>query len=110
MFFSHGSNHQKDVCTLINIQIDNYHHDSEGRIVLINASLKSVNLSICNIYAPNNIIDQQKFAQIVEELLMSKALISNLIIGGDWNVTLHAIDKKGGIRWQPTAYRNQIIR
>ena len=66
-------------------------------------------MSICNFYTPNNPIDQQKFAQIVKELLMSKALISNLIIGGDWNVTLHATEKKGGIQWKPTAYRNQII-
>ncbi|KAL9983775.1 hypothetical protein ACROYT_G006002 [Oculina patagonica] len=29
--------------------------------------------------------------------------------GGDWNVSLQAIDKQGGIHWRPTAYRHQII-
>jgi len=40
---------------------------------------------------------------------MSHPEISNLIVAGDWNVTLQAIDKKGGIHWRPTLYRNNII-
>ena len=39
---------------------------------------------------------------------MSKSSLSHVIIGGDWNVTLQAIDKQGGIQWKPTAYRYQI--
>jgi len=70
---------------------------------------KTVNLSICNIYTPNNLSCQLKFAVTVKELLMSRTSLTNLIIGGDWNVTLEAIDKKGGIQWKPTACRNQII-
>jgi len=65
-------------------------------------------LFICNIYAPNVPTDQQKFAQTLKELLMSKSSLSHVIIGGDWNVTLQAIDKRGGIQWKPTAYRYQI--
>jgi len=37
-------------------------------------------------------------AENLTEMLISKADISNLIIGGDWNVTLEAVDKKGGIQ------------
>lgn len=66
-------------------------------------------MSICNIYAPNVLVGQQKFAQTLKESLMSKSTLSNLIIGGDWNATLQTIDKKGGIQWKPTAYRRQII-
>ena len=30
-------------------------------------------------------------------------------MGGDWNATLESIDKKGGVQWKPTAYRDLII-
>ena len=30
-------------------------------------------------------------------------------MGGDWNVTLQASDKKGGIPWRPTLYRDKLI-
>ena len=31
---------------------------------------------------------------------------ANLVIGGDWNVALHAIDKKGGAMWKQNRYRD----
>ena len=34
---------------------------------------------------------------------------TQLIIGGDWNATLECIDKRGGTRCKPTAYRTGII-
>ena len=37
------------------------------------------------------------------------ANISELILGGDWNAALEAIDKSGGIPWRPTAYREQVL-
>ena len=40
---------------------------------------------------------------------MSHTEISNLIVGGDWNFTLQAIDKKGGIPWRPTIYRDNLM-
>ena len=52
---------------------------------------------------------QGKFLQILNEFMTSNLNISQLIIGGDWNTTLECIDKKGGTRWKPTAYRNGII-
>ena len=35
--------------------------------------------------------------------------VDKLIIGGDWNVTLGCIDKKGGAKWVPSAYRDKVI-
>ena len=40
---------------------------------------------------------------------MSHTEISNLIVGGDWNVTLQAIDKKSGTPWRPTLYRDKLV-
>ena len=77
--------------------------------MLINAPFKEFKFTLCNIYAPNNIALQKTFIETLGEILISKADISNVIVGGDWNATLESIDKKGGVQWKPTAYRDQII-
>ena len=41
--------------------------------------------------------------------LCSNANISELILGGDWNVTLEAMDKSSGIPWRSTTYRDQVF-
>ena len=30
-------------------------------------------------------------------------------MGGDWNVALQAMDKKGGLPWRPTLYRDKLV-
>ena len=113
IFFSHGSNHSKGVCILVNpsivVNVENSYKDIDGRIIAIDVTCSGVNLSICNVYAPTSCQSQGKFLQILNEFMTSNLNITQLIIGGDWNATLECIDKKGGTRWKPTAYRNGII-
>ena len=113
VFFSHGSNHSKGVCILVNpsiaVNVENSYKDIDGRIIAIDVICNGVNLSICNVYAPTSCQSQGKFLQILNEFMTSNLNITQLIIGGDWNATLECIDKKGGTRWKPTAYRNGII-
>ena len=40
---------------------------------------------------------------------MSNTDVENLIIGGDWNISLHAIDKKGGNPWKLTLSRDLLM-
>ena len=40
--------------------------------------------------------------------MVSNTDTGSLIIGGDWNVTLEAVDKKGGVPWKPTIYRDKV--
>ena len=112
IFFSHGYNHQKGVAILINplfeITLENSWEDEDGRIVLINAYFNTFKFSLCNIYASNNTALQKAFIDNLTEILISKADISNLITAGDWNVTLDAVDKKGGIQWKPSVYRDLL--
>ena len=112
IFFSHGSNHQKGVAILMNplfeITLENSWEDEDGRIVLINAYFNTFKFSLCNIYAPNNTALQKAFVENLTEILISNADISNLISVGDWNVTLEAVDKKGGIQWKPSVYRDLL--
>ena len=77
--------------------------------MLIKASFKEFKFTLCNIYAPNNSVLQKIFIETLGEILISKADISNLIVGGDWNAALESIDKRGGVQWKPTAYRDLII-
>ena len=112
VFFSHGSNHSKGVCILVNpsiVNVENSYKDIDGRIIAIDVICNGVNLSICSVYAPTSCQSQGKFLQILNEFMTSNLNITQLIIGGDWNATLECIDKKGGTRWKPTAYRNGII-
>ncbi|KAL9961429.1 hypothetical protein ACROYT_G030367 [Oculina patagonica] len=91
----------------LNVQVTG--KDLDGRIVSINLIYNSAKISICNIYAPNDSQQQQKFLLTLNRYLMSHTEISNLIVGGDWNVTLQACYKKGGIPWRPTSYRDKLI-
>ena len=114
MLFSHGTNRQKGVCILLNpsacnLLIESQYFDVDGRIVLVNISFNSTKVSLCNIYAPNNLELQLRFISTLNEFLCSNANISELILGGDWNVALEAVDKSGGIPWRPTAYREQVL-
>lgn len=86
---------------MFEITLENSWEDEDGRIVLINAYFNTFKFSLCNIYAPNNTALQKAFIENLTEILISKADISNLITVGDWNVTLEAVDKKGGIQWKP---------
>ena len=67
IFFSHGTNHSKGVCILINpaihCQVDYCYSNNSGRIVLITITLGSQKLTLCNIYAPTNQTNQLEFMQ-----------------------------------------------
>ena len=113
IFFSHGSTHSRGVCILINpsfsYTVESLNRDQNGRIISINLSSGSANISLCNIYAPNDLQQQLAFLVHLNNFLITNVDIGNLIVGGDWNVTLEAVDKKGGSQWKPTTYRNQLI-
>ena len=55
---------------------------------------------------------------VVNKLISSNLLLkknisltnsSNLIIAGDWNITLNPIDKRGGLPLKETKYRNSLV-
>ena len=89
--------------------IESLNRDQNGRIISINLSSGSANTSLCNIYAPNDLQQQLAFLRTLNNFLITNVDTANLIVGGDWNVTLEAVDKKGGSQWKPTSYRNQLI-
>ena len=108
IFFSHGTNHSKGVCTLINpsvnYQIDYSYANTSGRIILVTIVLGSQKISLCNIYAPNNQSNQFEFMQELNNCIIDKTELTALIVGGDWNCTLSRKDKIGGTPWKSSNY------
>ena len=54
VFFSHGSNHAKGVCIVVNpsmivVNVENSYKDIDGRVIAIDVICNGVNLSICNV-------------------------------------------------------------
>ena len=111
--FSHGSCHSRGVCILIypkvKGKIELLFQDNSGRIVLITSEINGLKVSLCNIYAQNNSVDQLRFLQELYCCLMDKADITTLIVGGDWNCALTKKDKSGGAPWKPATYCNSLL-
>ena len=112
IFFSHGTKHSKSVCILIHPSVQdkiNYSFsDKSGRILLITIVINSLILSLCNIYAPNNLGERLEFLQELNNCLIDKSELTTLIVGGVWNCTLSKNDKSGGKPWKATNYRNLV--
>ena len=107
ILYSHGTNQKKGVCILISPQFNGFQMEyscsnSEGQIILANININCVQISLCNSFAPNNLQVQNTFVKDLNQFLLSNANVSWLIVGGDWNVALGTIHKKGGIPWRPT--------
>ena len=106
MFLSHGTTHCTRVSILLHPTMQNraeYSFSNKSRrTVLITIDLKALKLSLCNIYAPNSQTEQLEFLQDLNNCLMDKSEISNLVFGGDSNCTLSKKNKIGGSIWRPT--------
>ena len=78
IFFSHGTRHSKGTCILLNPSIKEYKiknslSDNSGRIVLINLIYNRMELSLCNIYAPNDHADQLRFIEELNNYLIDQS-------------------------------------
>ena len=113
MYFSHGSRHSKGTCILIDpsiiYNVQYFYSDNSGRIVLITVNINGQRVSFCNVYAPNNPSEQLEFIQELNNCIIDKSELTNLIVGGDWNCTLTKKDKKGGKPWKPTQLRHLLL-
>ena len=113
MFFSHGSLHSRGVCILLNPSLNcivkNIHKDQIERIISIYSNFNANNLSLCNAYVPNGLQQQQEFIHNLNTNLISNTDVGNLITGGDWNISLHVIDKMGGNPWKSTVSRDLLM-
>ena len=89
--------------------LESSHASKSGRIVMITVLVNGLKISFCNIYAPNNLQEQLEFIQELNNYLIDKAQVASLVLGGDWNCTLSKKDKKGGVPWKPSQFRNMLL-
>lgn len=76
---------------------------------MITVLVNGLKISFGNIYAPNNLQEQLEFIQELNNCLIDKAQAASLVLGGDWNCTLSKKDKKGGVPWKPSQFRNLLL-
>lgn len=107
MYFSHGSEHSKAVCILVNpkstYQLFIVETDTQGRYLIAKLSIEKTEFFLINIYAPNDYCEQEQFIKMLSENIAAKTDVLKVIIAGDWNTTLTQTDKYGGIPWKETA-------
>ena len=77
--------------------------------MFITIVINSLMLSLCNIYAPNNLGEQLEFLQELNNCLIDKSELTTLIVGGDWHCTLSKNVKGGDKPWKATNYRNLVL-
>ena len=91
IFYSHGSNHSKGVMILVNpryqLEVMRSTKDKYGRSIILKIKLDIQNLVLAIVYAPNDIPQQIKFYQDLNQTLR-RFSERNLIIGGDFNCAL----------------------
>ena len=103
MFFSRGSEHSRGVLILIKnsleFELKSVRQDSQGRFVLVEASVQDQKFIFLNIYAPNKTNEQTIFFDRIKDELDNTCIDDDcrIIIGGDFNVILDPeFDGQGG--------------
>ncbi len=82
----------------LDIKIEKFEKDDSGRFILLKTQIQDANFNLLNVYAPNKINDQINFLERLKTLCLKNDNQENIIIGGDFNITLDPhIDKMGGI-------------
>ena len=92
IIFSHGKTNSKGVCIMFRKGIDfKKQFEENGRVVSCSYECDNKTINLVNIYAPNE-DDPRFFAKLMEKF----ALMENVIIMGDFNLTLNnKIDRRG---------------
>ena len=102
MYFSHGSNKSKGVLILIKKDIEfklkNIKIDTNGRFIVAQCEIQNSPFVLTNVYASNITEEQVDFFHNIEQLeSLDFDPDSNIVIGGDFNVTFTTdLDCSGG--------------
>ena len=76
MYFSHGSEHSKGVCALVNpkstYQLSIVETDTQGRYLIAKLLIEKTEFFLINIYAPNDYREQEQFIKMLSENIAAK--------------------------------------
>lgn len=98
VLYSHHNSSSRGVMILVsgNINTTLTLKDNSGRYIATTIEINGQTKQLLNIYAPNSEAEQIAFFRELHEKIATSLDINTLIVGGDFNVHLEAIDKKGG--------------
>ena len=98
IFFAHGSKHSRGVMILfrpsLSKEVLNFTADKNGRFLIVNTIVDEDEFWLVNIYAPKDQNQQINFHQRITDSIR-KCQTDNIVIGGDFNCPLSALDKFG---------------
>jgi len=97
-FWSNGHGRAKGVAILVkahvNLVAENVHADTDGRLLVLDATLNGVKWRIINVYCPNDVHEREPFLESLAQYLSTSRV---LLVGGDFNfVDNLTLDKVGG--------------
>ena len=115
---SHGSSHSRGVMILfkprLDVSIEKITSDDHGRYILAEIVIDNTKIILVNVYAPNETNQQVVFLRELSKNLLSNYDNENLVLGGDFNCVISALDKRGGkpvdIRKASTIELNALIK
>ncbi len=107
-----NSSHSRGVAIMIhnslNFDIKNIHKKDDARVILINAVIEDVEVSLCNIYAPNDPSNRKEYFRTLKYWIARNTDYENdLILGGDLNCAINENDRKN-IRGNNDVSRNAL--
>ena len=84
--------------------------DIHGRFIILYLKTPGeISLNVVNVYAPTDLREQIDFINSFSKKIISLTDTYNLVIAGDWDTTLNALDKQGGLTWKKNKYRNSLV-
>ena len=98
IFYSNNNSSSQGVMIMCkkDIEVVECRSDVKGRSVTIKIRLTNSEITLMNIYAPNTEKEQVIFYDDIRKNILTNYDVDNLIIGGDFNIHLEEIDKRGG--------------
>ena len=113
MFFSHGTYRSCRTLVLIKndleFELNSFSIDSEGRHVLLDATIQGSDFLLVNIYASNDVTEQCGFFGNLNQLIENNYnnVEQKIVVGGDFNVTFDQdLDCSGG---KPTCTKKNCV-
>ncbi len=93
-----NSSHSRGVAIMIhnslNFEILNIHKRDDARVILINAVIEDIHVTLCNVYAPSDEYVRRDYFNTLKFWIARHAEFDNeLILGGDFNCALNENDR-----------------
>jgi exonuclease III len=115
IIYNHYETNSRGICILfprdLDYKVNNVMRGCEGRCLCVDISFDDNQFIFVNVYAPTKDNDQQQCVFLENtRTIINNFIGANLILCGDFNITLNpVIDKMGGRDYETSIYRNKVV-